>query len=149
MCLFLFQQRQPFCLKLLLVACFVVSRQGGTMSFEIFPFTTNCIAGVQCRVFEHRNDHQQKTSLLFESTGKIMFESGNTVTEWHGCFREDAMGAILFFSCKGDTANMKSTRLFLIGPGQYTGFDHEQETIQMKLVKEWQWCETCKLWHPL
>ena len=107
----------------------------------------DCVVGRRCTAWNYHNATLQRSSMMYESCGRISFVSGTVATDWHGSWDESAPAQLrLLFHWNGNLTKIKPALLFMVGrdgTGQpsWQGYDYAGRQIYLEHVQTWQYCE--------
>ena len=77
--------------------------------------------------WKYDNQGSGQIAILVTLCGKVCYIHGDTVTDYHGSFREDADEGwvVIHFDCRGDESDLKSLVLLKQPDGSYSGPDYK------------------------
>ena len=88
--------------------------------------------------WKYDNQGSGQTAILATLGGKVCYIHGDTVTDYHGSFREDAYNGwvVIKFDCRGDESNLKSMQLLKQPDGSYSGPDYKLRNVVLTKMSE-------------
>ena len=86
--------------------------------------------------WKYDNQGSGQTAILVTLMGKVCYIHGDTVTDYHGSFREDAYNGwvVIKFDCRGDESNLKSMQLLKQPDGSYSGPDYKLRNVVLVVL---------------
>ena len=86
--------------------------------------------------WKYDNQGSGQIAIIATLCGKVCYIHGDTVTDYHGNFREDAYNGwvVIKFDCRGDEWNLKSMVLLRQPDGSYSGPDYKLRNVVITKV---------------
>ena len=120
------------------------------MSSNGFEMVRSSTTELFVKQYKYDNHALPNTAVLWRCDDQISFQSGGTVTEWHGSFDERFGCIVLKFNARGPDFPLRSAVLYLTDRENqvWVGVDYQGRNVTMtqegfarfdQIRQEWAW----------